>query len=528
MLDANHLPDGQRLTTGLCIVGAGAAGIALALELAGTGIEVLLVEAGGGERPGAGAPVAAAGPDSGPDSSTGPSGWHAFGGHCGRRPARCRMLPEHELAARPYLPDSGWPLATDDLAAPYERARALCQPQPPPPPAAAPGVPLIDGVCGDDFDCREQDRHAAAEDFGSRHGARLAAAGNLTVMVHATAIALRLNPAGNAVTGVDLRTGIGHRLQVQARTVVLAAGALETTRLLLASRDRQPAGIGNARGNVGRYLLAALRGTIGTVHLEQPLQQPAWQGPPNRRVSRRPLQLTAAAQQRHQLPAFALRLRPLPADDLLGRLWSRLRPERPGRTVLRIDWQCEQVPTAAGRIVVAGAAPDPAAPLPVQVEWQPGAADFNAVRRALDLFDETLRRSGAGRFDHDPGALAAALMPAGPPIEHLLGGARMGRDPRQSVTDEQGRVHGIDNLYITGCAVFPTSGLDNPLLTVVALGLRLADHLKACEQRPPTAVVSLRPHLAARHGGAQAAAAAPLSGGRPLLEPAAPEPGDAD
>ena len=522
MLDANNLPDGQRLTTGLCIVGAGAAGIALALELVGSGIEVLLIEAGGIERP---KPPAEA-PMTDPDTTTddGPDGWHAFGGHCGRRPARCRVFPAQELAARPFLPDSGWPLSAEDLAPAYDRARTLCEPAIPPPPGSPPTQPLIDGLCADDFDCREQDRYAAAEDFGSRHGARLAAAGNLTVMAHATVTALRLNGSGTAVTTLEVRTGAGRRIRVQARTVVLAAGALETTRLLLASRDAQGTAIGNARGNVGRYVLAALRGTIGTVTLARPLQIP-WHGPPNRRISRRALALTPAAQERHLLPAFALRLRPLTADDVLTRTLSRFRPDALARAPLRIDWQCEQVPTAAGRIVAAGGEADPAGPLPVQVDWRAGAADFNAVRRALDLFDETLRRTGAGRFDHDPGALAATLMPSAPPIEHLVGGARMGDDPRHSVTDAQGRVHGIDNLYVTGTAVFPTSGLDNPLLTVVALGLRLADHLKSLDARPSAAVVSLHHHLAARRTGASAD---PLSEPRPWRESPASDAGDAD
>lgn len=524
MIDANNLPDGQRLTTGLCIVGAGAAGIGLALEMIGSGIEVLMIEAGGSDRPTP--PAEAPMTDAAGDTESAPTGWHAFGGHCGRRPARCRAFPEQELAVRPFLPDSGWPLSAEDLAPAYDRARTLCEPVPPLPVASPAATPLIEGVCADDFDCRDPDRYADALDFGSRYGRQLAAAGNITVMAHATVTRLRLNAGGTAITALEVRTGSGRRIHVQARTVVLAAGALETARLLLASRDVQASGIGNARGNVGRYVLAALRGTIGTVNLTRPLQIP-WHGPPNRRISRRPLALTASAQQRHQLPAFALRLRPLNADDVLTRALSRFRPGALAHAPLRIDWQCEQAPTAAGRVVVIAGDADRDGPLPVQVEWQPGAADFNAVRRALDLFDETLRHSGAGRFDHDPGALAATLMPAAPPIEHLLGGARMGHDPRHSVTDPQGRVHGVDNLYVTGMAVFPTSGLDNPLLTVVALGLRLADHLKSRELRPSAAVVSLHRHVAARRGGA-AAAADPLSESRSWPESPAPGAGDAD
>ena len=54
----------------------------------------------------------------------------------------------------------------------------------------------------------------------------------------------------------------------------------------------------------------------------------------------------------------------------------------------------------------------------------------------------------------------------------------MSDDPRQGVVDRNGRIHGMDNLYVAGSSVFPTSGASNPTLTLLALTLRLADHLK--------------------------------------------------
>jgi choline dehydrogenase-like flavoprotein len=54
----------------------------------------------------------------------------------------------------------------------------------------------------------------------------------------------------------------------------------------------------------------------------------------------------------------------------------------------------------------------------------------------------------------------------------------MADDPRQGVVDRDGRLHGVDNLYVAGPSVFPTGGYANPALTTVALALRLADHLR--------------------------------------------------
>lgn len=500
MLDANALPDRQQLTTRVCIVGGGAAGIAAALELADAGVDVLLLESGPPARVVPSTHADPAAPDK-LDHPAEPSGLHAFGGHTGRRAARCRALPEHELAARPWIPDSGWPVTADELSPFYGRARLLCES---PATALLPDhqadAPLIDGLQTDEFDSRTVDRYAHPGDFGSRHRLRIANARRLTILTGATVTALLLNEAGTAVTRVAFRNHRGALMHVHTRTVVLAGGALETTRLLLASRDIHREGVGNGRGNVGRYLICALRGTLGTLRLLRPLD-PIWIGARHQRISRAALALTAAAQHRHQLPSFAVRLRPLASTVLTTRLRTRLTGACAAGTPLRVDWQCEQMPTAAGRIVPSERSHDPARPMPVDIEWQPGTGDASAVRRALGLFDETLRKSGIGSFDHDPASLASALVPPEVPIEHLLGGARMGHDPRHSVTDADGRVHGVDNLFVTGTPVFPTSGLDNPLLTLVALAIRLADHLKTREARDPQNVVSIRDHFAGRFSG---------------------------
>jgi len=59
-----------------------------------------------------------------------------------------------------------------------------------------------------------------------------------------------------------------------------------------------------------------------------------------------------------------------------------------------------------------------------------------------------------------------------------MGTTRMHVDPALGVVDENCRVHGTTNLYVAGSSVFPTGGANNPTLTIVALALRLADHVK--------------------------------------------------
>ena len=61
---------------------------------------------------------------------------------------------------------------------------------------------------------------------------------------------------------------------------------------------------------------------------------------------------------------------------------------------------------------------------------------------------------------------------------HHMGTTRMHEEPRQGVVDADSKVHGLGNLYLAGSGVFPTSGAPNPTLTLIALALRLSDHLK--------------------------------------------------
>jgi choline dehydrogenase-like flavoprotein len=80
------------------------------------------------------------------------------------------------------------------------------------------------------------------------------------------------------------------------------------------------------------------------------------------------------------------------------------------------------------------------------------------------------------RIDLAPGDDEWPHVPAGG--YHHMGTTRMHADPRHGVVDANCRVHETDNVYVAGSSVFPTCGYASPTLTLVALALRLADHLK--------------------------------------------------
>jgi choline dehydrogenase-like flavoprotein len=127
------------------------------------------------------------------------------------------------------------------------------------------------------------------------------------------------------------------------------------------------------------------------------------------------------------------------------------------------------------------------------IDWRYRPEDIASIGRTLGILATEFERSGVGQLQMEPASLEDDLLRYGAYGGHHIGTARMGQDPRTSVVDSNARVHDVANLYIAGSAVFPTSSQANPTLTLLALSLRLADHL-TCTLRPDGAS-TLNPHL---------------------------------
>jgi choline dehydrogenase-like flavoprotein len=113
-----------------------------------------------------------------------------------------------------------------------------------------------------------------------------------------------------------------------------------------------------------------------------------------------------------------------------------------------------------------------------QLEWRLSPLDKHSVLRTMEIFGAEIGRAGLGRLkilvDEDDAGWPDDLEGGW----HHMGTTRMSDDPRQGVVDRNCRVHGISNLFVAGSSVFPTAGSGTPTLTLVALALRLSEHLK--------------------------------------------------
>jgi choline dehydrogenase-like flavoprotein len=113
----------------------------------------------------------------------------------------------------------------------------------------------------------------------------------------------------------------------------------------------------------------------------------------------------------------------------------------------------------------------------VQLDWRLTRQDKDSVIRTLEITGAALAGAGLGRLKMlvDDSAEWPSDLAGG---WHHMGTTRMSDSPREGVVDRDCRVHGMSNLFVAGSSVFPTAGSGTPTMTIVALALRLSDHLR--------------------------------------------------
>ena len=161
--------------------------------------------------------------------------------------------------------------------------------------------------------------------------------------------------------------------------------------------------------------------------------------------------------------------------DVAGAAYSELSGRAP-LNGLALSTRFEPVPNPDSRVLLIGER-DALNMRRIQLNWKLSDLDKHSVRRTLEILAADVGRTGLGRmrilFDGQgpwPQDLAGGW--------HLMGTTRMSDSAHQGVVDRNCRVHGMANLYVAGSSVFPTAGSGTPTLTLIALALRLAQHLK--------------------------------------------------
>lgn len=550
LLDAGQLGSSDKVYD-VAIVGGGAAGLSLARELSGAGLSIIVLEAGGYKRTKAsqefyrGEVV---------DPKVHP--WidsyrvRAIGGSSRIWGGRTIPFDPIDFVARDWVPGSGWPFGFDELEPYYRRAVPETEAGRPAflPSDALPGSQreLAPGLDGELFETTVE-RFSKPTNFWRLHGDALRAATDVHVVREAPVTGIRLTADGHSVAQLDVAVPEGRTLAVKARRYVLALGGLETTRLLLASNDVRPNGVGNDADQLGRNYMSHLCTTAGTVTFSSPPDAIAYDYERDELgiYVRRRLALTHLAQMRFGLLNTTFRTHlPEPANPAHGDailsamflvknlvLYEYARKFQEGRvtqaerlghlrnilsqplrlTRFGINWlrrrtladrklpsvvlgsslntyvlefHAEQAPNPDSRLTLSDERDALGVPR-LKVDWRITDLDIASLKRSYALLRDELARTGTGKLVYDPDDLEDRTRRHGVVGGHHIGTARMSVDPAKGVVDPDLRVHGISDLYVASSAVFPTSGQANPTLTIVALTLRLAGHLKA-ELRAPS------------------------------------------
>ena len=490
-LDAQEFTNGTTLDTDVCIVGAGPAGLVLAAELIGLRCDVILLESGAA-RPEA-AILGLNDGDSVGDvyAGLGATRRRGIGGTSGawnttvaRAPAaKFAPLDAVDFEERPDRPYGGWPFGLAELRGDYERAQRICALGPFSYDAASwsEGGRLPWPATGPNLVSRVY-QLGSRDAFVAPLHAAIARAANVRLCVHATALALHPDGSGRRITSMSVGSPGGAPWTVRAKRVVLAAGAVENARMLLLAgndsswlgrgfmehpRDRSLALHPHTTTLLGRSSFYDLRraadGSWVTGRLALDSAALASGDVLNASATLFPRLRQGARRLRAALPEIVAQWLP---NESHG--WSRRRSTLRACDGFTLLLNLEQTPHPENRVTLSQRRDALGVPLPC-LNWRWRDDDQRRLERLRAIVATELETIGTitvdGKARPDPNA------------HHHSGTTRMHDNPTHGVTDRNGRVHTMENLYVAGASLFPTAGFANPVLTIVALALRLARHL---------------------------------------------------
>ncbi|QTD57934.1 GMC family oxidoreductase [Parasphingorhabdus cellanae] len=521
MIDLRESDPFTRFEADICIVGSGAAGITLARQLARSGLQILLLESGGIDFE-ADIQALADGPSIGHDYyPLVDARLRFFGGTTAIWGGRCAEFNPIDLERRDWVPHSGWPISHGDLLPYYDHARTLLG-LPPRQLTAALWPRLgrtMPGFAKDSLTTDFWQFTSQTEQFTLRKCGDLVESGSVRILLHATVTAINTEYGNNAIESITVGDVTGYNATIKAKQYILAAGGIENARLMLASN------IGNNHDQVGRYFMEhphARGGRMAEGRFWQLLKMLHGRMRDDKGHMHAPLIRPSAAMQKREgilNSAFSLAARQAPQANMVApvkaynglkhalaptktnrSLWLNVKkvmtrfnemagPLRP-RALTAMGWdltaimRAEQAPNPDSRVKLAQQRDALGMPL-TELDWRFSELDKHSVKVMMQEFATQLELMGIGRFDPAPWLDEAATLWTTDPLisahakggYHHMGTTRMSGSPRTGVVDADCRVHGVHNLYIAGSSVFATSGWANPTLGIMALSLRLADHL---------------------------------------------------
>ncbi len=516
--------DHTRRNGPICILGAGLAGLLVATRLARAGWRVIVVESGGDSFDAAIHDLNTIEDPSGLYNHALTGRFREFGGNSRYWGGRLIPLSQHDLGARPYLSLPGWPISLQELAKYQQDVETMF--------GLGTGSyeeDLLeqldpDGLLprGDpDLTCRwSKIPSFRRTNLAAQLKHELARRDNVEIWLGATVCEFELDQLAGRLSGIVARDFNGRRLTVTAREFVWAAGAIESTRLLLlldaASEQRAFQGC----KALGRYFQEHAKAVVGRIRpidsvMTNKLFAYRFAGLGRRYLY---LELTPAAQATDEVASayaeVALDLLPNSplalARSLLrgiqqrklaltvpdaGRLAGHVRYLVRGAywylarrqmlmssdTGLKLEITAEQMSDPSNRITLSPRRDRLGVPM-ARLDWRLTDRDEHTFQSAMRRIAGYWTRSGFERIcpiEWAPGISRSStrVIDVADQRAHPSGSTRMGTDPRTSVVDSDLRCHHVPNVSVVSTSTFPSAGSINPTMTLMQLALRTADAL---------------------------------------------------
>ena len=490
--DARTVPSGTVIDTDLAIIGGGPAGITLALTLANKPIRILMLEGGGTSFDDKEQALYEGTQTGVPYTPLNATRQHTLGGGTNHWGGWCRPLDKSDFEKRSWVPYSGWPFGREALDPYYPRAAALVE--------AGPfdfhgdqrwidkyGAPLTlgaGGVYNSWFQFSKMRGSQLPTNFGERYAPDLKQISNLTAFLHANVTNIALAPDAKSVDHLDVATLAGGKFTVKAKHVVLATGGIENVRLLLASNGVMKQGIGNGNDLVGRFFMdnPIPRQTAKLVSFGGPI---APYYPSNQHGDGVIFRATLAVADEYKRTAHVMGSLTTVENrielDNFGKAavattTSALGVDSGNAVAYELGCGMELKPDPDRRLTLTSARDALGMPR-LNLHMTIGDEDFALYRQTMKELGRQLLAARTGMIHLDRSARESWMetMDWG---NHHVGTTRMHNDPKLGVVDADLKVHGIGNLFVAGSSTFPTCGASNPTMNLVAVTLRLADHLK--------------------------------------------------
>ncbi len=489
LIDSNQVEHNSTLKTDLCIIGSGAAGVTLAREMKAHG-DVILVESGGLD-------FNMEVYDLNRGSVSGKA-WSAtmaskklqymylqttrhsfFGGSTNCWTGFCRPLEASVFENRAWIPHSGWPITRSDLDHYYPQAAILCE--------VSEQYAQHEQSDGRQFkfssDLRPAKEHKSPPTrFGIKYRDEILQSKTIRTYINGTVTNLICNAVGDTVERVEIKTIAGNSYFIEAGRFILATGGLENPRILLNANKQHKKGLGNENDVVGRFFmehlypkvrpgltaLSAVRWTGNDKFDEFGI----WTFTPEVRKQHALLNVGIAFESTEKNEAYQFAQSVLSTSKAIDYDSVTNDNTHYDSIVTRARLHIELSPNPDNRVTLSEER-DKLGMQRLNLHWQFSELDKHSIYKSVDLFALELGKSGNGRMSIGRLSLLESFG------AHHIGTTRMGNDPKISVVDANCKMHELTNLYIAGSSVFPTAGFENPTFTIVALALRLADHLRA-------------------------------------------------